>query len=183
MKRWVVYLITGVVILGSLAFVSAYEPKGQKVAGYKLIRTQEFGNSSVKHMILNAIPIKEMIGIKSSGTRILEWSASTDLVRHCNFLLKCYPEPYSSSKSRWQDNGYPADIQRIGLRSRVWKKAGWDWSQIYSDQVDKYDDSDANLHWSGESHDGGEYLAKSNHWFETSSGESWYPETSDTCNC
>lgn len=183
-----IILTTLVVFLFSTAVVTANtaKPHGQPVGDALLIKIAESGNESVKSMTF-LVRYSGKYASFGDNEGVLVWTASTDLFRTCHwgfpYIISCYPQLKASSKSRWQDNGYPADIQRIGLRSRVWKKLGNDWEQIYQNQVNKYDDSDAYISWSGESYGSGEYLARSNHWFETSSGEKWYPETSDTCNC
>ena len=168
--------------LWSTAAVSLKTPIQSNMNSMKFIG--ESGNSSERNAIIRVSFGKGFTPLEDDypPPREMTWTAYTNLVRSGS-LFNWYPKLYACSKSRWSDNGEPADIQRIGIRSRVWKKVRDEWEQIYNREVYRYNNSDACIYWNGKSYGGGKYLARSNHWFEANSIVTWYPETEDSVNC
>ncbi len=185
MQKWVVLGIIGLLVFGFLG-VGLVNAENSNEFSKKDIdeNTVKFDQGDVKVKIVSVKNSKGFLPLEDDypPPREMIWTAATNLVRRVSGL-SAYPVLYAYSRSRWEDNGYPADIQRIGLRTRVWKKIGDNWQQIYWNQVDKYNDSDANIYWAGTSYGGGEYFARSNHWFEANSVVNWYPVTEDSCTC
>ncbi|HIH97080.1 MAG TPA: hypothetical protein HA348_06355 [Thermoplasmata archaeon] len=131
--------------------------------------------------ISNATQDKEGDGIggmeiskQISGTSKTQvtWTASTD-IWHPWFG----PAIKSKHLSKSRDNsGSPFDIDKIGVRGRVWQD-----DDLRTDQtVTNYNSADAVINWQYDgTYYGGDWLARSNHVFEEGT-ESWYPVTEDT---
>ncbi len=111
-------------------------------------------------------------GVSTLGTK--QWSAYTDLY---NYFLSPHPRLNTYSTSR--DDSSPWDIDKIGVRGRVWR----DSNLIYDQTVTNYNSADATIYWeSGCILCGGSYSARGNHVFEMQGYNSWYPATNDTLN-
>ncbi|VVB91163.1 Uncharacterised protein [uncultured archaeon] len=112
-------------------------------------------------------------GVSTLGTK--QWSAYTDIYNYG--IFSDYPRLNTYSKSR--DSGSPWDIDKIGVRGRVWR----DDNLIFDQTVTNYNTADASIYWeSGCTLCAGSYLARGNHVFETQGYNSWYPVTNDTLN-
>ncbi|MBE0517377.1 MAG: hypothetical protein IBX41_08350 [Methanophagales archaeon] len=114
---------------------------------------------------------KQITGI--SKTQVT-WTASTD-IWHPWFGPAIKSKHLSKSRD---DGGNPFDIDKIGVRGRVWQD-----DDLRTDQtVTNYNSADAVINWEYNGvYYGGDWLARSNHVFEYPP-EYWYPVTEDTYN-
>jgi hypothetical protein len=101
------------------------------------------------------------------------WSAYTDLWVPFFTASKDYTG-YSRSRT---SAGLAYDIDKIGIRGRVWR----DGSLYYDQTQTNYNSADAQLSYEYAGlYTGGTWDARSDHTFELSGYTSWYPVTTDT---
>lgn len=123
--------------------------------------------------------LKTKTAVKSNpatfaATEAPHWSAYTDLWRNWWSASPVYCDAYSRSRT---SSGSAYDINKIGLRERVWRDGS-----LYNDQTDThYNSADAQVNYQYSAvYTGGTWTAQSDHTFELSGYSSWYPVTTDT---
>ncbi|MFA7050352.1 MAG: hypothetical protein WC164_04575 [Patescibacteria group bacterium] len=112
--------------------------------------------------------------LSALGTRsTYTWTAGTDI---WNPIISVKSIHYSYSR---MDNA-PYDIDKIGVRGRVWKNN----ILQFDESSESPDGADASVNFQSSGPIVGSWFARSNHVFENdATSDYWYPVTEDYVNC